>query len=393
MGKLMKNLWRVLKRPPVHIGLGVIVLFSFIGGIVFWGGFNTALEVTNTEEFCVSCHEMGDNVYQELQTTVHWENRTGVRATCPDCHVPHNWTDKIARKMQASKEVWGAIFGTIDTREKFLDKRLELAQHEWERFSANKSLECRNCHDYDSMDWDAMSDEAARFMKRAAEKNQSCLDCHKGIAHELPKQMNFKNPMLARLEQQAQGVGLDEGETYYTVKPVTLYVDEALTERAGVLESASEVTILEAQGDKFKLAIDEWRKAKGFGRVLYEDFGQNITSAVLEKETAQNEALFTSGEEKIDDLTGLPWVKVEAQFWTDTKAFLSSRDELWNYASETYGASCSICHTEPAPAHFDTNTWPAMFAGMVGFTNMDAQTQDLVLKYLQKHSSDYAGEH
>ena len=89
---------------------------------------------------------MHDNVYQELTRTVHFSNRSGVRATCPDCHVPHEWTDKIARKMQASKEVWGKIFGTIDTRRKFLDTRLELAEHEWARMKANDSLECRNCH-------------------------------------------------------------------------------------------------------------------------------------------------------------------------------------------------------------------------------------------------------
>jgi cytochrome c-type protein NapC len=56
-----------------------------------------------------------------------------VRAVCSNCHVPHDWTDKMARKMQASKEVWGKIFGTIDTPEKFQAKRLELAQHEWAR--------------------------------------------------------------------------------------------------------------------------------------------------------------------------------------------------------------------------------------------------------------------
>ena len=44
------------------------------------------------------------------------------------------------------------IFGTINTREKFLDERLILATHEWNRLKANDSLECRNCHDYDSMD-------------------------------------------------------------------------------------------------------------------------------------------------------------------------------------------------------------------------------------------------
>ena len=70
----------------------------------------------------------------------------GVRATCPDCHVPHNWTNKIARKMQASKEVWGHIFGSIDTRDKFLALRKHLAEREWERMKANDSLECRNCH-------------------------------------------------------------------------------------------------------------------------------------------------------------------------------------------------------------------------------------------------------
>jgi cytochrome c-type protein NapC len=47
--------------------------------------------------------------------------------------VPHNWTNKIARKMQASKEVWGKIFGSIDTREKFLALRKHMAEREWER--------------------------------------------------------------------------------------------------------------------------------------------------------------------------------------------------------------------------------------------------------------------
>ena len=114
--------------------------------MIFWGGFNTAMEATNTEAFCASCHEMRANVYEELVRSAHFSNRSGVRAVCSNCHVPHEWTDKIARKMQASKEVWGKIFGTINTRQKFLDKRLELAEHEWARLKANDSLECRNCH-------------------------------------------------------------------------------------------------------------------------------------------------------------------------------------------------------------------------------------------------------
>ena len=117
-----------------------------MAGVVFWGGFNTALEATNTEQFCVSCHEMQANVFEELKGTIHFTNRSGVRASCPDCHVPHEWTNKIARKMQASKEVWGHIFGSIATRDKFLAMRKHLAEREWERMKANDSLECRNCH-------------------------------------------------------------------------------------------------------------------------------------------------------------------------------------------------------------------------------------------------------
>jgi len=181
------DFWRQFNRPARHLSLGFLTLGGFIAGIFFWGGFNTALEATNTEVFCVSCHEMNDNVFEELKTTIHYTNRSGVRATCPDCHVPHDWTDKMGRKMQASKEVWGKIFRTIDTREKFLDKRLELAQHEWARLKANDSLECRNCHDYDSMDLTRQASRAA-FVHRSylATGEATCIDCHKGIAHKLP---------------------------------------------------------------------------------------------------------------------------------------------------------------------------------------------------------------
>ena len=153
-------------------------------GLIFWGGFNTAMEITNTEAFCTGCHEMRDNVYEELQYTIHFSNRSGVRAKCSDCHVPHEWTDKIARKMQASKEVWGTIFGTINTREKFLEKRLHLAQNEWTRLKANDSLECRNCHDFDYMDFTKQSTRASNMHSTSlASGDKTCIDCHAGIAH------------------------------------------------------------------------------------------------------------------------------------------------------------------------------------------------------------------
>ena len=156
---------------------------------MFWGGFHAALEATNNETFCISCHEMRDNVYAEYKETIHYTNRTGVRATCPDCHVPKEWGPKMIRKIQASNEVLGKILGTIDTREKFEAKRLTLARHEWARMKANKSLECRNCHTLSSMNSEIQKPRAQKSHEMAAKNGDTCIDCHKGIAHHKPKGM------------------------------------------------------------------------------------------------------------------------------------------------------------------------------------------------------------
>jgi cytochrome c-type protein NapC len=182
------NAWvRTAVSPPVYLSLAFLTLGGFVAGVGFWGAFNTALEATNTEQFCTSCHEMKTNVFEELKGTIHFTNRSGVRATCPDCHVPHEWTNKIARKMQASKEVWGHIFGSIDTRDKFLAMRKHLAEREWERMKANDSLECRNCHSSESMDLTKQNLRAASAHERFLFTGErTCIDCHKGIAHRLP---------------------------------------------------------------------------------------------------------------------------------------------------------------------------------------------------------------
>ncbi|HEY1290121.1 MAG TPA: NapC/NirT family cytochrome c [Burkholderiales bacterium] len=191
MRDLVRRYWRTLTSPSQYYSLGFLTVGGFIGGIVFWGAFNTAMEFTNTEQFCIGCHVMRDNVYQEIQPTIHFTNRSGVRAKCSNCHVPHDWTYKMARKMQASKEVWGFIFGTISTREKFVAKRRELAEREWARFKANDSLECRNCHEFQAMDFTRQSKRGADAHSGALSAGQNaggktCIDCHKGIAHRLP---------------------------------------------------------------------------------------------------------------------------------------------------------------------------------------------------------------
>lgn len=184
--------WNTLTRPAVKYSVLSLLGIGFVGGIVFWGGFNTGLEATNRLEFCITCHEMRDNVYQEYKQTIHYSNRTGVRAICSDCHVPKDWSHKMLRKAQASFEVWGKITGVIDTKDKFEAKRMQLATSEWARMKSSGSRECRNCHNWDAMSSDLQKVSAYKRHMTAEKEGKTCIDCHKGIAHHLPKE--YRDP-------------------------------------------------------------------------------------------------------------------------------------------------------------------------------------------------------
>ena len=192
MFTLIKRLWHWFTRPSVLIGQGILLVIGLFAGIIFWGGFNTVMEATNTMEFCVSCHEMRDTVYEEYKTSVHFKNASGVRAICSDCHVPHDWVPKMVRKVKASNELWHKFLGSINTPEKFEAKRLKLATHVWNSMKATDSRECRNCHSFDAMAFEHQRARSREKMEPVAlgtdlSGGSTCIDCHKGIAHKLPK--------------------------------------------------------------------------------------------------------------------------------------------------------------------------------------------------------------
>ena len=191
---MLKRIWLAIRGPDAGRGtillrfLGAAVVFAIAAGVLMTAGA-AGLAWTNTEKFCIGCHEMRDNVYAEYKETIHYTNRTGVRAVCADCHVPKDWTHKMIRKVQASKELYGKVMGTIDTKEKFEAKRLELARHEWARMKAADSRECRNCHGFESMNTEVQKPRAKKAHELGQRDKQTCIDCHKGIAHKKPQGM------------------------------------------------------------------------------------------------------------------------------------------------------------------------------------------------------------
>ena len=178
---LVRRTWTRIRAAGL-----LFVAGTFVSGILVWGAFNWSLELTNTEAFCISCHEMKENVFKEYRNTIHYQNRTGVRATCPDCHVPKEWVHKMVRKIQASNELWHHLLGTVDTPEKFNAKRIRLAESEWARMKSTDSRECRNCHHFEFMDYAEQGRRGAAQHQKGFGEHKTCIECHRGIAHTLP---------------------------------------------------------------------------------------------------------------------------------------------------------------------------------------------------------------
>ena len=189
---MLKRIWLAIRGPDASRGtillrfVGAAFVFVVAAGVLVAAGA-AGLAWTNTEKFCIGCHEMRDNVYAEFKDTIHDKNRTGVRATCPDCHVPREVGPLMVRKMRASFEVFGHMTGIIDTKEKFESHRSMLATRVWKRMKETDSLECRNCHHADAMDEEKQTDRAKARHAKAKAEGTTCIDCHFGIAHKEPE--------------------------------------------------------------------------------------------------------------------------------------------------------------------------------------------------------------
>ena len=179
------GLWERLGQRSRLVRAAAALVFALVvgGGLVIAGA--AGLAWTDAEEFCIGCHEMRIPL-AEAKDAVHDKNRSGVRASCPDCHVPREPVALILRKMEATSELWGHLRGVIDTPEKYEKNRYAMAVREWTRMKKNGSQACRSCHRFESMDGEKQSERAREQHAKARTEDTACIDCHFGIAHREP---------------------------------------------------------------------------------------------------------------------------------------------------------------------------------------------------------------
>ncbi len=386
----MRRLWKLFWRPSTRYGLGPLLVVGGIAGVIFWGGFNTFMEYTNRMDFCIACHEMRDNVYAEYKETAHFKNASGVRATCSDCHVPEPWVDKFARKVYATNELYHHLVGTIDTKEKYEAKRAELAQRVWATMQANDSQECRNCHTWEAMDFHKQSNKAAEQMEAAIAKGETCIDCHKGVAHKLPDLSTGYKSMFVELKALSQDEGA-RADTLYTIETKPLFLEAGAAEDGGDVVGrilpATELSVVERDGDALKVSLAGWQQ-DGVDRVIYALMGRRIFSAALSNDAVAN---IQRHETKFDSDTELTWHRVSLDMWVSRDDLIADQQLLWDYGAEMYNASCSTCHRLIPPEHYLANQWIGGLKSMERFIVLDKEQYRFLQKYLQFHASDTGG--
>jgi trimethylamine-N-oxide reductase (cytochrome c), cytochrome c-type subunit TorC len=383
----LRGLWRRIWSPSPRIAAGVLVIGGGTLGVLFWGGFHTAVEFTNNTEFCISCHQMRDTVYPEYQSSIHYKNASGVRAGCTDCHVPRQWFPEMVAKAKALGDLYHTVLGTIDTPEQFEARRLTMAKDVWASMTASDSRECRNCHSFAAMDFHKQRPEAQERMQKAAQDGETCISCHKGIAHHLPDMSQGYKQLWRDLQASAAKTRPRQSDVLYPLTTLPLFVDHPNSKDAtpdGRLLAATPVKVLKVDGDWLQVEIPGWQQ-QGAERMMYAAQGKRIFAAALAPSSVDK---VQKGADVTDKDTDQVWAPVTLTAWIANDGLIADEQKLWAYGQEFYGATCGTCHATQPTTHFLANQWIGTLNAMRKRVSIDDEQQRLLQKYLQMHASD-----
>jgi len=383
--------WKLLEAVRRNRTLALVGAAGIGVGVIGWTGFNATMDVTNSLWFCTSCHEMSVP-FEEYKKSIHYSNPAGVRAICSDCHVPKDWSHKLVRKIQATNELWHKLRGTIDTPEKYEAHRLELARHVWDGMKQTDSRECRNCHSYDAMDFEHQKPKAAEQMRKGLEEGQTCIDCHKGIAHKLPDMSTGYKAIFDELAALGTSLAPKPGDKPLTLATKPFWLAKPASDDAasdGKLLSLTPMKVLERDGAWLKVEVSGWQQ-EGAERMFYALQGKRIFAAALGSDAVEK---VTRSKTMTDPDTEQVWSEGALTVWTKNADLVTDRAKLDSYGAEMFNASCGLCHSPPQTGHFLANQWIGTLNAMKRFVSLDDEQYRFLLKWVQLRAGDTGGRH
>jgi len=184
---LLARTWRRLRSPSARWSVFALLAVGVVLSAVAIIGTQVMVHVTGTDAFCGgACHSM-QWVAQEHQQSTHGATRSGMRATCHDCHIPREYPQLLwVKAVSGTKDVIGEMRGVISTEEKFKAERKRMAALVWADYEANGSRACRGCHVFSAEVLAKQRDEAKASHAKVVEGRATCIQCHKGVGHLAP---------------------------------------------------------------------------------------------------------------------------------------------------------------------------------------------------------------
>ncbi|MDO5091293.1 MAG: NapC/NirT family cytochrome c [Cardiobacteriaceae bacterium] len=348
-----------------------------------------SLHATSTTEFCVSCHSMS-KPHEEWQASSHFFNKSGVRAGCADCHIPHDndWNYLKTKITDGLGDLIAEMRGTIPDDEAFEAKRGDMAKHVWAQMKANDSVTCRGCHTGEAMDIYSQSEKAQEKHAQMAENGETCIDCHRGLVHFPPEFADEANQAAEHLLELAKQTPAD-AKVLYPIGRIAVYADkDKSAEIANILPTAK-MEVTASEGDMRAITLHGFQQ-EGATQVIYAQSGKRIITGIVEESAFDR---IEGGDYAVDADTDSQWRPVTFSGWVAADGLLADAEALWHYGDELNNAYCGGCHAVIPAGHYLANQWPPIVNGMVSRTSMDDSAKLMLTYYLQHHAKDMTGGH
>jgi cytochrome c nitrite reductase small subunit len=191
----------------------LLILFAgFVLGLIFTIYSNKLIEYTSTNEFCEICH-VHPHVFDSWKLSYHYDNSSGVRTNCVECHLPPKGQGYLkAKAITGARDLYGLVFKDSADYNWELKSTLEHAT----RHVYNES--CLNCHENLFPLTLTKEGQDAHLYYTQNEDELECINCHLNVGHYDPDYLHAVNVEFG-------SAGAEDREKYTEAAVVTAHED------------------------------------------------------------------------------------------------------------------------------------------------------------------------
>ena len=222
----------------------IIGLIGFIIGALLVAAFDTTMNKTSSNEYCMSCHthEQAD---LDWKKSPHYLSHSGVMTDCAACHLPPKEDGLlkyyIAKSRIGAKDIWTKWTKDTDKIDWESKRSLENAR----KIVYNSS--CEKCHV--NLYPEGISDDGITahlyYEENAKKLGLDCVSCHLNVGHYMP---GYEHKRL-----EGKVIEADNGPVYDTLAKVSSF--ENFTETVPGTKAA--IRMIAVPGGEFTIGSSE----------------------------------------------------------------------------------------------------------------------------------------